>query len=211
MSNENIDRFNKAASKWDENPQRLKMAKQIVERMAQEVAFDASANILDYGCGTGLVSLELAKLAGHITGVDASAGMLDVLNQKIAEAHIANINTVECEYSDPVFGKLGPFDIAVSSMVLHHIENPSEFLSALYNVVTSGGHVLIADLDEEDGNFHEDMTGVHHKGFSRDRFIATLSAAGFTEVRVTKAHTMTRETPSGPKDYTILLAIGTKG
>ena len=211
MSNENIDRFNKAASKWDENPKRLKMAKQIVERMAQEVTFDSSANVLDYGCGTGLVSLELAKLVGNVTGVDASTGMLDILNQKITEAHVANINTVVCEYSDPTFGKFGPFDMAVSSMVMHHIDNPAQFLSALYNVILPGGHVLIADLDEEDGNFHEDMTGVHHKGFSRDRFIETLSAAGFTEVRVTKAHTMTRETTSGLKDYTVLLAVGTKG
>lgn len=211
MSNENINRFNKVASKWDENPQRLKMAKNIVERMAQETSFDTSASVLDYGCGTGLVSLELAKLVGHITGVDASAGMLDIMNQKIAEAHIPNINTVECEYSDSVFAKLGPFDIAVSSMVMHHIDNPDQFVSALYNVVSPSGHVLIADLDEEDGSFHEDMTGVHHKGFSRDRFIETLTVAGFTGIRVTEAHTMTRETPSGPKDYTILLAIGTKG
>lgn len=211
MSNENIDRFNKAASKWDENPQRQKMARHIVERMAEEVEFDTSANVLDYGCGTGLVSLELVKLVGHITGVDASAGMLDILNQKIVEAHIANINTVECEYSDPAFGKLGPFDMVVSSMVMHHIDNPAQFLSALYNVVVPGGHVLIADLDEEDGNFHEDMTGVHHKGFSRNQFVETLSDAGFREVRVTKAHTMTRETTSGPKDYTILLAVGAKG
>lgn len=210
MSNNNIERFNDAASTWDDNQQRLMLAKQIAERMMQEVSVDTSTNILDYGCGTGLVSLELAKLAGHVTCVDSSSGMLEALNQKIHKDQIANIDTVECEYTSPLFKKLGLFDVVVSSMTMHHIENSEQFLSALYDMTLPGGRVLIADLDKEDGSFHPDPTGVHHHGFSRNQFIETLTKAGFVEVSITAVLTMKKDTPAGPSDFDVLLAVGMK-
>jgi hypothetical protein len=50
--------------------------------------------------------------------------------------------------------------------------------------------LLIADLDREDGSFHEDPTGVEHHGFDRDWMKQSLKEAGFANIEIETAHTI---------------------
>ena len=49
---------------------------------------------LDFGCGTGLVTLQLQPFLHSITGVDGSQGMIDILKQKIEKKNLTNVKTV---------------------------------------------------------------------------------------------------------------------
>ena len=63
-----------------------------------------------------------------------------------------------------------PFDLAVSLLVLHHLPGPARPRSPPSpGLLRPGGRLALADLDTEDGSFHDaDAEGIYHLGFDRD-------------------------------------------
>ncbi|BDU72788.1 class I SAM-dependent DNA methyltransferase [Mesoterricola silvestris] len=191
--------FDKAAKDWDQEDRRVALARAVAAAMRSQASLTRSDSVLDFGCGTGLVTLELAPLAGSITGADTSPGMLAALAAK------APIPRIQLEPDGD--GDLGgPYDLIVSSMTLHHVFDVPDLFLRLGRHLKPGGRVALADLDVEDGSFHGGADGVFHLGFQRDRVAAWLREAGFREVRVETACTTTKE----GRDYSIFLALGIK-
>ena len=86
-----------------------------------------------------------------------------------------------------------PFDLAISQLVLHHIEDTAAALRAIGALLRPGGRLALSDLDTEDGSFHDpDAEGIHHLGFDRDRLARLAEAAGFADVGVHGRRTSTR-------------------
>ena len=81
--------FDQASAAWDDQPQRVRLMKMIGEAIVREARLTKAMNVLDYGCGTGLVSLFLLPYVHSVTGADSSPGMLEVLTRKIADGHLA--------------------------------------------------------------------------------------------------------------------------
>jgi predicted TPR repeat methyltransferase len=75
--------FDKVAASWD-TPMRVKLATDVAGAVSAEVRLATEMDVLDFGCGTGLLALQLQPYVRSITGVDSSQGMLDVLGSKIA-------------------------------------------------------------------------------------------------------------------------------
>jgi len=88
--------FNSRAAEWD-TPQRVKLANRVAAAIEGAVALDASMSVMEYGCGTGLVGLQLLKKAGAATFIDSSNGMLEVLSSKIEQQHLANARVVNLD------------------------------------------------------------------------------------------------------------------
>src|SRR6266705_682145 len=82
--------FDAAAADWDEKPQRVKLAREISDAIAAAVPLSPQWNAMDFGCGTGLVTLNLAPRLGSIIGVDSSRKMVERLNAKVAELGCTN-------------------------------------------------------------------------------------------------------------------------
>lgn len=76
--------FDSRARQWDANPLFVERAERVAKAIRARVPLDRSWHALDYGCGTGLLSFPLQDALGHITLQDSSAGMLEVLREKIA-------------------------------------------------------------------------------------------------------------------------------
>ena len=154
-------RFDKEALLWDEKPRRVELAK-AVAKYTQKDCYKKS--VLDFGCGTGLVSLELN--AKEILGVDLSCEMVKKFNYK---AQILGVNAKAiCEDVNNVNSK---FDIIVSSMVFHHIKDIQAMLEILSKKLNKNGKLFIADLHKEDGTFHDKGNDdVFHFGFEKDSF-----------------------------------------
>jgi predicted TPR repeat methyltransferase len=66
--------FDQAAATWDDDPIRVSLARTIGEAIVREVHPSRQAAMLDYGCGTGLVSLYLLPHVRSVTGADNSPG-----------------------------------------------------------------------------------------------------------------------------------------
>lgn len=91
MSAEN--RFDQAAEEWDSLEPRKKMIRAISERMFERLPLNAEMDVLDFGCGTGLLSLRVADQVKSLTGIDTSSGMLNTFEQKATQMGLKNTQT----------------------------------------------------------------------------------------------------------------------
>ena len=190
--------FDARAATWDEEPRLVQLAADIMLALRRRVPLRPDQSALDCGCGTGLLTLQLAPLVRRITGVDSSRGMLDVLRQKAAALGLV----VETRPMDFLAGETlgGTFDLIVSSMTLHHVAHPAALFRHFHELLNPGGYLALADLDSEDGSFHPDPTGVLHHGFDRARLSEQLRELGFTDLADSTAAVVSRG-----RDYPIFL------
>ncbi len=207
MQNDNKRDFDAVAEKWDEEPRRLKLAQEVVAAMRRELPLTPSMQALDYGCGSGLVTLGLQPFVGRITGADSSKGMLEVLQRKIEERGLANVSTVllDLEHQDLEQN----YDLIVSSMTLHHVQDVASLINSLAHALNPGGWLALADLESEDGTFHDDPKGVLHHGFSRAFLADAFSRCGLTDVRAVTATKVDKKRENGAVvTYPVLLCLG---
>lgn len=196
--------FDAAAAEWDEKPLRVKLAQEIADAISAALPLSQKWDAMDFGCGTGLVTLNLAPHLGSIVGVDSSMKMVERLNAKVAEQGCTN---ARAERRDLEQGELpgGRYHLITSAMTMHHIPEIVPLLIALRNLLHPGGRVALADLVAEDGSFHEDSTGVFHHGFSREQFTQLLSQSGFTDITISNF----AEVIKGEHRYPVFLATAT--
>lgn len=197
--------FDKEAAAWDSNPGRVKLANDVAAAIIREVRLDASMDALDFGCGTGLVTLQLQPRVRTITGADSSAGMLGMINEKVRAQGIGNVRTQQVDFEQG--GRVqGRFHVIVSSMTLHHVPDIAGLFGQWYGLLHDEGTVCCADLDAEDGSFHGDNTGVFHLGFDRAKLKQLLQEAGFRDVRDSTAATMVKDIEGkGKREFSIFL------
>ena len=160
-----MSHFNEVANSWD-SPQKIERSKRFANEIKKEVQLDNNLDIMDFGCGTGVLGFEFIESAKSLLGIDTSQGMLDVFDQKaskLASIESKNIN-LEIDELDQ------KFDLIMSSMAFHHLDHPDKMLSKFSKMLNVGGKILIIDLETEDGTFHPDNDGmgVKHYGFSKD-------------------------------------------
>jgi 2-polyprenyl-3-methyl-5-hydroxy-6-metoxy-1,4-benzoquinol methylase len=197
--------FDKDAAQWDDSPTKVKMASDVAATIIREVKLTKDMEVMDFGCGTGLVTLKLQPFVKSITGVDSSQGMLDALQKKIAQKAL---NNVFAHFVDFEHGKHaeGSYDLIVSSMVLHHVPETLALFREWSALLRPGGQVSFADLDVEDGSFHSDNTGVFHFGFGREDLKQKLHEAGFGDFSATTATVIKKEAKGqGVLEYPVFL------
>jgi len=209
----NTNRFDSESGTWDKNPGRVKLAGQIAQSLKEMVPFQKKWNALEIGCGTGLITCPIAEKVSSITAIDTSEGMIETLKAKMRARQTCAIEALVCDIlSEPDNQKLrGTFDFIFSSMTLHHISDTSGLLKKINAYLHPGGYLAIADLDEEDGYFHENPDEKVHKGFPRDALLAQLKEAGFGDITFSTAATITKiNREEREMTYTIFLALARK-
>lgn len=157
-------------------------------------------DILDFGCGTGLFGLEFKKYIKTLTGIDTSTGMLDVFNKKTEDYN--NIKSLNLNLETSNFDE--DFNLVVSSMTFHHLNEPINVLKKLKKSLRNNGVIAIVDFDKEDGTFHPDNEGmgVKHYGFSKDEL---NEWAKETELKF--EHSIINSISKNGKEYGQFLAI----
>jgi 2-polyprenyl-3-methyl-5-hydroxy-6-metoxy-1,4-benzoquinol methylase len=185
--------FDERAGDWD-TPERIARAERIAETIRQSVAFPEGARAIELGAGTGLLGLALADAFSELVLADASAGMLEVAQGKIAARALRHVRTAQLELGVDPPPPGAPFDVALSLLMLHHVEDTPGALTAVAALLRPDGIVVAADLDKEDGSFHgPGAEGIHHTGFDRAALGAMAAAAGFRDVTFTDGGVIERE------------------
>ena len=195
--------FDSKAREWDENPVFVERGRKIAEAIRKAVPVHRHMNVLDYGCGTGLLSFPLKDELGAILLADSSDGMLAVVAEKIAARRAPNMTAVKLDLmADAV--PTQRFDLIYTSMTLHHVPDTDAILRIFHDLLNPGGSLCIADLDKEDGSFHGPEIDVHH-GFDRADLNLRAARAGFTDMQFQTVFNISKEQGSGPRDYPVFL------
>jgi ubiquinone/menaquinone biosynthesis C-methylase UbiE len=195
--------FDEKARDWDLNPARRERAQAVAEAMRRQIPLHRRMTALEYGCGTGLLSFELANDLGQIFLADRSAGMLAVLGEKIAAAQASHLFPLQLDLlTDPLPERR--FDLIYSLMTLHHICDTPHILSCFYQLLLPGGYLCIADLDQEDGSFHkEPFEGPF--GFDRQALARLTTAVGFEVLGFETVYEMVKIVEDQQRSYPIFL------
>ena len=168
--------FDTAARDWDQRPMSQQLAA-VPERLLAQLPLQASDHVLDFGAGTGLLSVPIAPKVAQVTALDMSAAMLQVLDEK----GLANITTLQ---QDIFAGLPGRYHAIVSCMALHHVADTAALLRAFADALHPGGRIALVDLYQEDGSFHGDneAKGVQHFGFAPEALQALAEQAGLMDI-----------------------------
>ncbi|MBU0908686.1 MAG: class I SAM-dependent methyltransferase [Proteobacteria bacterium] len=205
--------FDKAAADWDKNSLRLQLSKSVAAAIKNTVPLNNDMCALEIGCGTGLITTELAPHVKSIVATDTSGGMLWVLQEKINGQSLANIETLQLDLGaddDSLAGR--SFNLIYSSMTLHHIKDTVAVLQKCRQLLAPEGFLVIADLEKEDGTFHGDMGGVEHLGFAPEQLAEQISKCGFSNLNTVRVHVITKENAQRQvRDYPVFLLTARKG
>ena len=169
------DNFKAKAAEWD-SPMKIAMTQKFVSELLNNIKIDKSLKVMELGCGTGLVGLQIADQVKAMVMLDNSKAMLDKLREKISEQKITEQKPTDHKVTDSritiVNGTVEKYttkdiDVVFSLMAFHHIENISSTLGHISSILKPDGYLVIGDLKEEDGSFHGEEK-VPHNGFNID-------------------------------------------
>lgn len=196
------DFFAHKAGEYEQNKNRVDNVSNIAKALLDAVPLNADMEIMDFGSGTGLLLERIAPHVKKITAVDISQAMNKQLEAKRQQLD-CELDMVEMDLEHSMMER--QFDGIISSMTLHHIRDTEGMFKKFYQLLKPGGFIALADLDLEDGSFHEEDTGVHHSGFERDHVASIAEEAGFERVKVSSASVVHKA--SGDYPVFLLTAI----
>ncbi len=171
--------FDARAKAWD-TPERAERAGKLAGEMARRLPAEAFSRVLEFGCGTGLLSFSLLKRIGTAVLVDSSEGMIDIVRKKIADARAEGRVTALCRDIASGVATGDRFSCAYSSMSLHHIREISPVAKAIGALLAPGGYLSVIDLCPDNGLFHRHEPGFDgHDGFEPTALAEVFGAEGF--------------------------------
>ena len=140
--------------------------------------------VLDVGCGTGMLALEVARRvgsAGRIVGIDPSPQQIARARAKAARRHLPvefHIGVIEqLPFPDQTF------DVVLSTLMMHHLPAPlkRQGLAEIARVLKPGGRLVIADFKHKKERAGQ-ATRFHAGGSSMHDLAALVRDAGFSQV-----------------------------
>ena len=185
------DSWDDCAATWDENVSVQEYAGKAFQTLGDHLDLSSVRSVLDFGCGTGLLTDKMAASCTRIVAIDASKAMVEVLNGKGYQnvTTVGDFLTEELIASNPCFHE--KFDLIVASSVCSFLPNYEQIVALLKTLLIPGGRFVQWDwLSEE---------------FSKERVEGVLSAAKFTNVETSQPFEMEME---GTK-MQVVMGVGT--
>ena len=188
-----MSEFDEKAADWD-TPERRDRAHQLADTIREHVPLNEDMCAIDIGAGTGLLGLDLLHDIGSVVLADPSVGMIEVARTKIEAEGIVDATAVVFDFPSDRAPEGAPFDLAVSLLALHHVEDTAATLRSINAVLAPGGWIGLIDLDAEDGSFHDpDQPGIHHQGFEGGSLVGLATDAGFEDAQTRIVHELEKD------------------
>ena len=124
-------------------PDYLKMVEVLTS--AINIPDDSSFSMIDLGCGTGTISKTMKERFPNVnvTCVDIAGKMLEIAKHKVG----GNVTCIQADFNNFEFSE--KYDVVVSSLALHHLENDSdklEFYKKIFSALTDNGIFINIDV-----------------------------------------------------------------
>jgi len=161
MSNPNVDpaelaKFSELAHRWWDvnsefrplhqiNPLRLEWINGLVSLKQNQV--------LDVGCGGGILSDAMARAGAHVTGIDLATKSLKVAQLHALETQTPNVNYREVSAEALAEEAPAQFDVVTCMEMLEHVPDPASIVKACATLVKPGGWVFFSTLNRNPKSF----------------------------------------------------------
>lgn len=149
-------KYNEEASKKTE---RAYLSPEIVrqrERTLAVISPQAGEQIIDVGCGPGLLACELADAVGsdgRVVGIDSSSSMIALAEDRCGG--ISNVTFVECDATNLALDD-AKADAVICTQVLLYVDDVKGALAAFSRILKPGGRVVIMETDWRSAVLHTD-------------------------------------------------------
>jgi ubiquinone/menaquinone biosynthesis C-methylase UbiE len=173
----NTDKFEMIANTYD-TAERIQIAKVSADAIREYLVDAKSKNALDFGCGTGLVGLNLLNEFNSLLFLDTSQNMIHQIEQKIPDANLSNAATLCFDFEKDSLADLHA-DYIFMVQVLLHIKDVEVVLSRLYEVLNEGGHLLIVDFDKNE----KVVSDLVHNGFDQKELTDIMEKIGYRNIQ----------------------------
>jgi 2-polyprenyl-3-methyl-5-hydroxy-6-metoxy-1,4-benzoquinol methylase len=137
MSDKSEKFWDKASKNYDTTEERFERIHSRVRDNTKQ-HLKATDVVLDYGCGTGTKSCELADLVNEILGIDISVEMIELAKSKGAANAIGNVRFEQTTIFDEALRE-GSFDVVMAFNMLHTVPNPQEIVKRIHEVLKPEG------------------------------------------------------------------------
>jgi SAM-dependent methyltransferase len=127
-----------AANPWVTNEERI-------GRLVAAARLKGNERVLDIATGPGYIAEAFARAAREVIGVDLTAAMLAIAEERTKQRGISNLSFRIGDVQNLPFEN-GQFDVVVCRLALHHMQNPGQVVREMTRVCRVGGTVLIEDI-----------------------------------------------------------------
>ena len=174
INKEEIQKFSKMADEWWDvngkfkplhrfNPIRLDY---LIDKISSEFKIDRikklplkKINVLDIGCGGGLVSEPIARLGANVTGIDASEK-----NIKIAKLHAEknNLNINYINKSPEQMNKKEKYDVIFNLEIVEHVDDLDLYLKSCSELLKKNGIMFTATINRTISSYVKAIVGAEY-------------------------------------------------
>ncbi|MDA1183280.1 MAG: metalloregulator ArsR/SmtB family transcription factor [Acidobacteria bacterium] len=140
-------------------------------------------DVVDIGCGDGYLTLEMARWARTVVGIDRSDAVLERAEALAARRRVTNVEWMKGDLCHLPLSDTS-VDVVLLSQALHHATDPEGAMAEAVRVLRPGGRVLILDLREHDQTWVRTRFGDQRLGFTDDDLDALLTGSGLRDTRV---------------------------
>ena len=139
-----LNKMNKSKEFWDRASKNYDKTEERFEyihsksRENTKKYLNGSNIVLDYGCGTGTTSCEIANLVKEIHAIDISSKMIEIAKRKAVASKVENINFVQTDIFDKRYKKES-FDVILAFNMLHTVIDPQVVMRRIYELLKPEG------------------------------------------------------------------------
>ena len=159
-----IEKFSAMASQWWDpegnfktlhqiNPLRLNLVNKIVSL--------AGKDVLDVGCGGGILSESMALKGANVTGIDLGKDLLEVADLHGLDTGVS-VNYQHISVEELAAQKPASFDCVTCMEMLEHVPDPVSIIEACSSLVKPGGHVFLSTLNRNPKSYLLSIIGAEY-------------------------------------------------
>ena len=159
----------------------------------------SGSDVIDVACGRGAVLLAAAPMAGSLTGIDVSPGMIELAEADLRAAGVMSVDLQVMDAEQMAFADAS-FDVVTAAFALFFLPDPERAVGEFRRLLRPGGTVAVSTWAEDDPRWawEDDLIAAAgtpvrravQRPFSRaEEVVDLLTGAGFEDVRVYREET----------------------
>lgn len=135
-------------------------------RMRELLHLEVGQSVLDVGCGSGIDTIELARVVGptgRVVGVDIDAEMIKTAATGAHDAGVADWTDFSVADATSLAYESETFDVVRSERMLQHAVDPAAVVAEMCRVTRRNGRVVLIDTDWQSLSIDSDLVDIERR------------------------------------------------